>query len=429
LNNHEIIFNKLPKYLKRQGVVDSESIFHLMFHLSEYGTKPWDADMMKKLGARLDGAAACVVVNTRFPNKIATWRFGRPMDYFLIAPLNIVIICSEKKFVESALEKYELYRKLFDRELPELDTWDSSLIEKDFRIFDTSIPWPAGSPGFKDLNEISERGDIKTFNGGMEPGWSTPTTPTPPATPTTSAYTPPTPAASRGYYSGGNATSTAKVTKPVTTGMKALPARTADTKKDDNDAVVVVEVEIGGQEEAQAAQDRAKSMGICTSFDVETEIAQNIGITSLELEKMTKVELANAVGKTHFNFGYAVSKFDTKAEIEKTRKGARDMTKRLEKTEGKKKRSENIIWELKQVVTLMLGLSDSNYPITYQNLCISLSAFSSLSEARKKDISEQAKSIFEDNNVKKTVLDLRKQYLLAKTKKEQRSEKADTAEG
>jgi len=415
LYNHENIFRKLPKFLKRQGRVDSESIFHLMFHLSEHGTKPWDADMMKKLGRRLDGAAACIVVNTRFPEKVATFRFGRPMEYFLITPLNIVVICSERKFVDSALEKYELYRVLFDSELPELEKYYTSLTEKDFRIFDTSKPWPAGSPSFQDLNQISERGDMKPSNVGLEEGWYTPSTKSNTST-----------GGSNSQHKAGstpNAAAQAKVTKPA---VKALAAGAGSKKEDDT--VVVVEVEIGSKEEAERACERATSMGVCTHFDSEQEIAKTIGLTPTEMNALTSIERANLIAKAHFNLGYAVSRFDAKVEIEKNRKGARDLTKRLEKAETKKKKSENRIWELKTLVTLLLGLDDAGYPLTEQNACLSLSAFSGLSDSRRKDVTELIETIFSDKSVQKTVRDLGQQYEDAGQRKQKRTEKAATFE-
>ncbi len=424
LYNHETIFRNLPKFLKRQGQVDSESIFHLMFHLSEHGTKPFDEEMMEKLGGRLDGAAACIVVNTRFPSQVVTFRFGRPMEYFFISPLNIVIICSEKKFVEAALERYEFYRKLFDNELPALATYNSALAEKDFRIFDTSIPWPAGKPGWKDLNEISVRGNIKPYNVPLEAGWFTPITPTTkPATRTGTNC-----GSSQGAYSGtqSGATSQVKTTKAGNkTAVKAIPAA-AGKKADDDGSMVVVEVEIGSEEEAERATERAKSMGICTHFDSDAEISKTIGLTQMEMDKLTKVELANLLAKTHFNFGYAVSRFDTKSEIRETRKKGRDITKRLERAEEKKLRSQNRIWELRQLVTLMLSLDDSGYPLTEGNIGISLSAFSTLSESRRKDISDQAKSIFRDSSVQKVIRDLRKQYQAAKQRDQGRAKRATT---
>ena len=44
----------------------------------------------------------------------------------------------------------------------------------------------------------------------------------------------------------------------------------------------------------------------------EQEIAKTIGMTQVELDKLSKVELSNLVAKAHFNFGYAVSTFDRK---------------------------------------------------------------------------------------------------------------------
>ena len=424
LYNHETIFKKLPKFLKRQGLVDSESIFHLMFHLSERGTKEFDEVMMRKLGTRLDGSAACIAVNTRFPHQVITWRFGRPLEYFLVAPLNIVIICSEKKFVEAALKSYELYRNLFDRELPELATYDTALAEKDFRIFDTSLPWPAGKPGFRDMNEISTRGDVKPFSAPLEPGWFTPATTTPKST-TGAGST----GSGQGVRSGtqSGSPSQAKTTKVGNgSAVTAIPA-TAASKPDDDTSIVVVEVEIGSEEEATQAAERAKSMGICTHFDTDVDIAAAVGLTKTEVDKLTRVELANLVGKTHFNLGYAVSRFDTKAETTETRKKGRSLTKRLERAEEKKIRSQHHIWELKQIITLMLSLGDSGYPLTDDNIGISLSAFSTLSESRRRDIYNQAKSIFSDHNVQKVVRDLRAQYKKAKEEKERREALATSA--
>ena len=428
LHNHERIFSKLPKFLKRQGKVDSEAIFHLMFHLTERGSKPWDEEMMKKLGKRLDGAAACIVVNTRFPHKVATWRFGRPMEYFLIAPLNIVIICSEKKFVEAALEKYDLYRVLFDQELPALETYDTALTEKDFRIFDTSVPWPAGKPGFKDMNDISVRGDVKSFQGNqLEEGWYTPATTS--QSTGTSAGTG-TGTGTAGYRGTGASRTSGAASSSVAGGAKTakmtkgspkqLPATTG---KKENDEVVTIEVEIGSEGEAKEATVRAKSMGICTHYDSEPEIAKTIGLTQVEMDALSKVGLANLIAKSHFNFGYSVARFDTKAEIEKTRKGGRDLTKRLERSEEKKGRSENRIWELKQLITLMMSLDQAHYPITEQNIGIALSAFRKIAEPRRKAIQAHAKDIFADSNVRKVIADLRKRYNDAKETKERRKER------
>lgn len=429
LDNHELIFKNLPQMLKRQGQVDSEAIFHLLFHLSEHGTKPWDGGMLKTMGKRLDGSAACVVVNTRFPHLVATWRFGRPMEYFLLSPLNMVIICSERKFVESALEKYDLYRMLFDHELPELEKYDTALTERDFRIFDTSKPWPAGKPGFKDLPNISTRGDMKPFSGGMEAGWYTPTT-TPASTGgagTSQAY-------GRGGYAAGSqaaigaGTGTqAKTTKlPGAASAQALSAAADASRREDDDTAVVVEVEIGNQGESQEALERAKSMGICTHYDSSKEIGDSLGITADEVAKLNHVELSNLVAKSHFNFGYAVSRFDTRSSVEATRKKGRELTRRLEKAGEKKLRAESKIWELKHLATVMLALSNSGYVVNEENIDLSLSAFDKLPKSRREDILKRARTILTDRSVLKVANQLRARYRQAKQKVRAQKESAAT---
>lgn len=419
LDNHEVIFKKLPPMLKRQGAVDSESIFHLMFHLSEHGTKPWDGEMMKHLGKRLEGAYACIVVNSRFPNKVATFRDGRPMEFFLIAPLNIVLITSEKKFVDAALDKYEFIRRLIDPELPALQTYDTVLTERDYRIFDTSVEFPEGKPAFQDLNRISERGDMRTYNGPLEEGWGVVKA----ATTAVTTYPPTTPGAYKGaaQYSGAAGAAAAKTSKASDT-VKALPAK-IDDKKDD-DAIVTVEVEIGSEDEAKKGYERAKSLGLSVHYDSESEIAKTLGLTQIELDKLTKVEYANLLSAAHFNFGYAVSRFDYKAEIEDVRKKGRDQNKRLEKAEEKKRRAENHVWELKQLVSIMLALMDSKFSVTEQNIGISLTAFAKLNEQRKKDIMKIAKDILSDKGVRQVVNQLRTRYREAAEKKTRRKEKS-----
>jgi hypothetical protein len=438
LTNHERIFSKLPPILKRQGQVDSEAIFHLMFHLSEHGTKPWDEEMMRKLGKRLDGAAACIVVNTRFPNLVATWRFGRPMEYIMIAPLNIVLICSERKFAQSALEKYEMYRLLFDNELPALEVYDTALTDKDFRIFDTSKTWPAGKPIYGDLAKLSVVGAMRTFNSGLEEGWYTPAKGAETSTGTGAGSH-----SHTGQYSGTSAgaaaqahTSKAGTRSGAASGasgaasaIKALTATAGGAKKSNDDGdIKIVEVEIGSQAEAEGSIERAKSMGVCTHFDGKMEVARALGITQLELDKLNMVDFSNQLSRMMFNLGYAVARFDTKGEVEKIRKKGRDLTRRLEKAEAKKGRGENRIWELKQLITLMLSLSEANYSITQQNVDLSLTAFPKLGVERRRDISEMARSIFSDRNVAKVVRSLGLRYKQAKNRKK-RQDKEQSAEG
>ena len=423
LDNHEVIFDKLPKMLKRQGKVDSESIFHLMFHLSEHGTKPWTGEMIKVLGRRIQGAYACIVVNSKFPSRVATFRDGRPMEFFLISPLNIVLICSEKKFAEAALDKYEFIRRMLDPGLPELQTYDQALAERDYRIFDTTKEFPRGQPTYQDINSISEKGEVRGFSTPIEADWKV-------EKPTTS---PTKPNATYGgnsahSYPNNQSNAAARITKHSASNpgssVRALPAT---TKKDDDDIVTIVEAEIGGEADAKKASEEARSLGICTHYDQEVEIARSIGMTQVEVDKLTKVELANLVATCHFNFGYAVSRFDSKKETESIRSKGRELTKRLEQVETKKLRAQNHLWERNQLITIMFALATSKYQINLQNIGISLAAFSSLTKDRRNQILATAKTIFEDKSVRTAIGQLHERYKDAEERKkgkEQRTEKA-----
>ncbi len=434
LLNHETIFKRLPSdMLKRQGQVDSEAIFHLMFHLSEHGSKPWDGEMLKRLGKRLDGAAACIVVNTKFPNKVATFRFGRPMEYILISPLNIVLICSDRKFAEAALDKYEFFRRMLGAQLPALDTFSTSLTEKDYRIFDTSKPWPAGKPAHQDLAKISESGDMRPYNSPLEKGWYTPASKTSQSSSGGSGIGT---GYAGGHMSGGYAHGArggihhAKASKAGTNTTLHLPANVSSKKSEDEEGIVV-EVEIGSQKESEQARMRAKSMGICTHYDSKEEVARSLGITSNLLEKLSPVELANLLARTHFNFGYAVSVYDSSTETDETRKKGRGLTQRLERSEDKKRRSENRIWELKQIITIMLSLdhSEESYPLTINNICSAISALSGITEKRKKDIEGLAGSILKDDRVQKLKIALSDKYKKASQPGQKQEAKTTTDKG
>ncbi len=418
LDNHETIFDKLPKMLKRQGKVDSESIFHLMFHLSEHGTKPWTGEMIKSLGRRVQGAYACIVVNSKFPSRVATFRDGRPMEFFLISPLNIVLICSEKKFAEAALDKYEFIRRMLDPGLPELQVYDQTLAERDYRIFDTTKEFPKGKPTYQDINSISEKGEVRSFNTPIEADWKVEK----PATNTAksgAAYS----------YPGGHDATPPRVSKHSAadpgTSVKALPAA---TKKDD-DIIALVEAEIGIETEAKKASEKARSLGICTHYDQEVEIARSIGMTSTEAGKLTKVELANLVAACHFNFGYAVSRHDSRKEIESIRSKGREQTRRLEQVETKKLRAQNHLWERNQLITIMFALATKNYQVNLENIGISLAAFSALTKERKNQILDTAKTIFSDKSVRTVVGQLHGRYKDAEERKKRKEQQTEKASG
>ncbi len=409
LTNHDILFEKMPKLLKRQGTVDSEAIFHMLFHLSDRGTKPWDGEMLKKLGRRLDGSFASIVVNSRFPHIVATFRDARPMEYFLIAPLNIVLVCSERKFAQAALEQYAFIRRFSDLDLPRLSVFDTALIDRDYRIFDTTQEFPKGKPVFQELANISETGKMSSYGEKTEPGWLPP--PDPPA------KTPATPVAATvmGPTSGNPLKASAsKVAPSAANPGREVPQLPAEAGGDD--PIITVEVEIGG-EEPRKLYERAKSLGVCSHYETPADLARALGLNPMQLKKLTNLELANAIGKLHFNLGYAVCRFDDKTEIESTRAAGVRLTKRVERAQIKKERAEGIIWELKQLFAIVLALASSGYPLSEKNIGISLSAMEQLNGKRRGGILGQAKSIMHDRGIRTVVEDLKAVYLKAKTDK------------
>jgi hypothetical protein len=427
LDNHETIFQKLPKMLKRQGQVDSESIFHMLFHLSEQGTKPFDGEMLQLLGKRLDGSFACIVVNTKFPNLVATFRESRPLEYFMISPLNIVLMASVKGYVEAAIEKYDFIRGMLDPELPELLYDDRTLPDKDYRIFDTSLEFPAGKPIFADFDKISEQGDIRKFNESIDSEWKAESSSTETGTSTSTSHS---------GYSGGSTragsqsnTFAAKTTKGQADNKTANRqlADSAGRKKEEGDEITTVEVEIGGDEEAKKGLVRAKSLGICTHYTTESEVASSLGMTNAELQKLSVVGVANLVAQAHFNLGYAGCTFDSGAKVEEVLKKGVGQNKKLEKAETKKQRAQNHVWEQKQLITIMLSLERGGYPLTAQNVGCALTAFKELDEERRKDILKAAQDIFGDKNVQKVAGKLTEAYKKASEKNRRRKEKDSTA--
>ena len=418
LVNHETIFKKMPELLKRQGSVDSEAIFHLMFHLSEYGTKPWDEAMLKKLGGRLDGAYACIVVNSKIPNQVATFRDGRPMEFFLISPLNIVVICSERKFVIEALEGYEFIRRISDPSLPFLRTYDRVLPDRDYRIFDTSLEFPGEAPSYQHLDKISSGAAIKNFNTEVEEGWGTPST--------KEEGSKPGKVANAAKPNVGVKTSKSNAANPTGGAIKAIPARTGAAAEEE---VVIVDIEVEGDGDgAKEAYQRARTMGICSNFDIDSELAKALGMSLEELIALDRVELANKIARDHWNFGFASSRFETRTEIGEIRSAGQKLTRRLDRAEAKKKKAEARIWELKQLIAILLALGKSKFALSERNISISLDALEKLSEERRKQILHQAEDILRDERVQRGVSQLREEYRQSEARRARRGRRAHTLE-
>ena len=407
LYNHEVVFNRLPKVLKRQGTVDSECIFHFLYHLTNQGTEPITPEVIQYVGKRLDGAFACVVVNSRFPKQVAVFREGRPMEFFMIAPLNIVVMASQKNFVQSALEKYDFIRRLVDPSLPELHHEDRMLPDRDFRIFDTTKPFPTGKFTWNAFDEISEKGEIRGFHEKIETDWKDPKNSN---------------VSSRSTYNhaAGSQASTggAKSTKAVGKAPAALSATTKSSQAGGKEDVgTIVEMEIGSEGDATKGYEKARSLGLCVHYDTKKEIATAVGRTEKEIEGMSPVMLANLLTKLHFNLGYASSRIDSKKIVDDVRAKGREILSKLEKAEEKKKRSQNHVWEHKAVVQALLALGAGGYDLDFSNVELVVNAFPELNAQRKKDVLKTAKEVLSSKDTKKIIEELQASFKRAEDKK------------
>ncbi|MBD3260774.1 MAG: hypothetical protein GF334_03720 [Candidatus Altiarchaeales archaeon] len=399
LSNHEVIFKKLPEVLERQGSVDSESIFHFMYHMTDGGSKPVTADMLKYVGQRLEGSYAVIMVNSRFPEQVVTFRKERPMEYFMVAPLNMVFIVSEKKIFEAALEKYNFIRMMLDSSLPELRTCDRILPERDYRIFDTTKAWPNfASPAWKDLDDISEAGKMTEYNSKVLEGWEGPVK-------STTYYSSGFGSQSRGTgvagYNYPNKGSVVKTTKKEAgDAARAIPTR-AQEKKDD-DVVTTVEMEIPGQE--AKAMERAKALGVSIDYQDASSLAGVLGMTVAEINRKPVVEIANLIAGLHFSMGYGAARLEAKKDVEEIRRKAKSQTERLERQNEKQRRAERKIWELRHIHYLLSALRLGDYKVNMSNFDIVVDMFN-IDAERKRQLKETARSLFDDRAGRKLIRD------------------------
>jgi hypothetical protein len=403
---------------------------------TEHGTKPITAEAIKHVGKRLDGSFACIAVNSRFPNKIAAFRDGRPLEFFMVAPLNIVIIASEKRIIQSALEQYEFIRRFgSDPTLPPLHTEDRNLLDRDFRIFDTNRKFPTGKFTFQAFEEISEKGEIRAFSANFDESWKDPKSVNPGKK---STYYP-----NGGYSRGtknntgtgtnssgigkGTGTGAAKTTKPFPnqSSIKAIPAKAGEGTKtgDGEDAGILVEMEIGGKAEAEKGYEKAASLGVCAHYDTGEEVAAVIGKTFDEVRKMSPVELANLIGKAHFNLGYATSRVDTKNELSSIRSKSRELTSKLERSQEKKTRAQSRLWEHRAVIQVLLALNKDHYDLTSANIERVVGGFPDLSEQRKKDVAKTAKEVLGSKDTQNLIESLTEKFRKIEEKKSEKQQR------
>lgn len=425
LNNHEKIFENLPDFLPRHGSVDSESLFHFMYHLTDKGTKPVDGDMLKYMGERVEGAAAVIMVNTRFPEQVVTFRKDRPMEYYMISPLNIVVIASEKPFVESALEKYNFLRNFIPeyKDLPKLETGHRTLAEKDYRIFDSSKEWPTGRPIHGDFDKISaEDGVMWKHSAPILEDWQGPKK----TTTTTYSST-----SSKNTTTAATTKTTTSSTTSVKTSKKPETSVSATAQKGDDDAgtvvdAEVVEVELGTDKEVKQAMEQVKSLGLIVNYDTSKSIAESIGVKEADLGKMSGVVLANKLAELHFGIGHAAALLRAKNEISEIRRKAASKDAKMEKLAEKQQSAESHIWEHRQLVTIVCALHKGGYRMSKQNVQVALSAFPKLEQKRRDEIMKAAEGLLENADTQRLINDLVERFRQAEPNEKTKVAKASS---
>ena len=111
LKNHHRIFRLLD--IKQDGEVDSEAIMRLIQHFAEDGLRPFTIDMAQEICRRIEGGYAVISYSGNNPHQLLTFRDGRPLEMVLVRPLNIIILASEKKFINHALYGWNENAELF----------------------------------------------------------------------------------------------------------------------------------------------------------------------------------------------------------------------------------------------------------------------------------------------------------------------------
>lgn len=111
LKNHEIVFEKLN--CRRDGEVDSEAIMRLLESLTNDCEDPFTLDTLEETFRRLEGAFTIIAANANNPYQAALIRKERPMEIAIIRPLKLVIVVSEKCFLEEAMFDYNKQAMLY----------------------------------------------------------------------------------------------------------------------------------------------------------------------------------------------------------------------------------------------------------------------------------------------------------------------------
>jgi len=142
LTNHDAIFHNLE--CKRDGIVDSEAIFRLLYHFLNDGKDPFTKEAIQETCKRIHGTYSVIALNAINPNQIAVFRDGRPLAFALIKKLNILLIASEEKYIKHAVFRYNKLSSLYKlgndfAKLTKKDISFNTLLDDNLVIFDNRV--------------------------------------------------------------------------------------------------------------------------------------------------------------------------------------------------------------------------------------------------------------------------------------------------
>lgn len=171
LKNHDIIFDNLK--CDRDGDVDSEAIFRLLDHFSKGCKEPFTVETLTEVYKRLEGSFSIIAFNANNPNQLVTGRDGRPAEFCLIKPLNMLLIASDKDFIETTIWNYNkmsyLYKASGFLKIKESNVDFESLPDDTLALFDLT----------KEINKDTKLKDLyeeAKIPKNMDRIWKTKTT-------------------------------------------------------------------------------------------------------------------------------------------------------------------------------------------------------------------------------------------------------------
>lgn len=124
---------------KRDGKVDSESIFRLFEHFTNKGQEPFTMEMVQKVVDRLDGQHAVVLFNADNPYQVPAFRDGKPIELIFIKEHKLLFMVSETGFWSNVLFEYERSIAYHGSKMPSLldcTIEKETLIDDSCEIFD-----------------------------------------------------------------------------------------------------------------------------------------------------------------------------------------------------------------------------------------------------------------------------------------------------